>query len=90
MRHQSSLAAVLIASAALAASAQRSSPSPPAATGRLTIDTLMDINIHKKGKGDLVTFMMYPGEFHYFTREHVLEDAWRRVDQFWDRYLKSR
>ncbi|MGA2114206.1 MAG: S9 family peptidase [Bryobacteraceae bacterium] len=36
----------------------------------------------KLGKGDLVTFMVYPGEFHYFTRAHVLRDAWRRVDDF--------
>jgi dipeptidyl aminopeptidase/acylaminoacyl peptidase len=36
----------------------------------------------KKGKGDLVSFMTYPGEFHYFTREHVLRDAWHRVDDF--------
>jgi dipeptidyl aminopeptidase/acylaminoacyl peptidase len=47
------------------------------------IDELM-----KHGKGDLVSFMMYPGEFHYFTREHVLNDAWHRVDQFWDAHLK--
>jgi hypothetical protein len=26
--------------------------------------------------------MTYPGEFHYFTREHVLRDAWHRVDDF--------
>jgi hypothetical protein len=26
--------------------------------------------------------MVYPGEFHYFTRAHVLRDAWRRVDDF--------
>ena len=38
----------------------------------------------KKGKGDLVSFMTYPGEFHYFTREHVLRDAWHRVDDFFD------
>jgi hypothetical protein len=25
---------------------------------------------------------VYPGEFHYFTREHVLRDAWHRVEQF--------
>jgi len=25
----------------------------------------------KLDKGNLLTFMMYPGEFHYFTREHV-------------------
>jgi dipeptidyl aminopeptidase/acylaminoacyl peptidase len=36
----------------------------------------------KAKKGDLITFMMYPGEFHYFSREQVLGDAWRRVDQF--------
>jgi len=42
----------------------------------------------KHGKGDLVSFMMYPGEFHYFTREHVLNDAWHRVEQFWDKNLK--
>jgi len=32
--------------------------------------------------------MTYPGEFHYFTREHVLGDAWRRVDDFFDKHLK--
>ncbi|MGH9884437.1 MAG: S9 family peptidase, partial [bacterium] len=42
----------------------------------------------KKGKGDLVTFMTYPGEFHYFTREHVLRDAWHRVDDFFGKHLK--
>jgi len=46
------------------------------------IDELM-----KKGKGDLVSFMTYPGEFHYFTREHVLRDAWHRVDDFFDEHL---
>jgi len=38
----------------------------------------------KQGKGDLVTFMVYPGEFHYFTRAHVLRDAWRRADEFFE------
>jgi len=42
----------------------------------------------KKGKGDLVSFMTYPGEFHYFTREHVLQDAWHRVDDFFAKHLK--
>jgi dipeptidyl aminopeptidase/acylaminoacyl peptidase len=42
----------------------------------------------KKGKGDLVSFMTYPGEFHYFTREHVLRDAWRRVDDFFGANLR--
>lgn len=42
----------------------------------------------KVGKGDLITFMMYPGEFHYFTRAHVLRDAWRRVDDFFEANLQ--
>lgn len=42
----------------------------------------------KQGKGPLVQFMTYPGEFHYFTREHVLRDAWTRVSAFFDQYLK--
>ncbi len=43
----------------------------------------------KKGKGDLVSFMMYPGEFHYFTRAHVLRDAWHRVDDFFAVHLRG-
>jgi len=43
----------------------------------------------KKGKSDLVSFMTYPGEFHYFTREHVLRDAWHRVDDFFAANLKG-
>lgn len=46
--------------------------------------------VMKKGKGHLVSFMAYPGEFHYFTREHVLRDAWNRVARFWDAHLKGR
>jgi dipeptidyl aminopeptidase/acylaminoacyl peptidase len=42
----------------------------------------------KHGKGNLIEFMTYPGEFHYFTREHVLRDAWTRVDKFFGKYLK--
>ena len=42
----------------------------------------------KSNKGPLVEFMTYPGEFHYFTREHVLRDAWTRVDEFFARHLK--
>src|SRR6266576_325269 len=44
----------------------------------------------KKGKGDLLSFMMYPGEFHYFTRAHVLLDAWHRVDDFFAFHLQGR
>jgi dipeptidyl aminopeptidase/acylaminoacyl peptidase len=43
----------------------------------------------KKGKGDLLSFMIYPGEFHYFTRIHVLRDAWHRVDDFFDANLRG-
>jgi len=43
----------------------------------------------KKGKGGLVQFMTYPGEFHYFTREHVLRDAWSRVDAFFELHLRK-
>jgi len=43
----------------------------------LLIDHLL-----KAGKGDLTTFMMYPGEFHYFDRSFVVRDAWHRVDAF--------
>jgi dipeptidyl aminopeptidase/acylaminoacyl peptidase len=43
----------------------------------------------KEGKGELVTFMTYPGEFHYFTREHVLRDAWHRVEDFFAANLKA-
>jgi dipeptidyl aminopeptidase/acylaminoacyl peptidase len=42
----------------------------------------------KHGKGPLVEFMTYPGEFHYFTREHVLRDAWTRVDRFFAKWLE--
>ena len=42
----------------------------------------------KLGKGDLVTFMAYPGESHYFARAHVLRDAWRRVDGFFEANLQ--
>ena len=43
----------------------------------------------KKHKGPLVSFMIYPGEFHYFSREHVLRDAWHRVDDFFDANLRA-
>jgi dipeptidyl-peptidase-4 len=44
----------------------------------------------KQGKGPLFSFVTYPGEFHYFTRAHVLGDAWRRVDEFFDQHLRGR
>ena len=44
----------------------------------------------KKGKGPLLSYMMYPGEFHYFTRAHVLSDAWHRVDDFFACHLQGK
>lgn len=32
---------------------------------------------------------MYPGEIHFFRRAHVLRDAWRRAEAFFDRHLKQ-
>lgn len=46
------------------------------------IDELM-----KKGK--TVDFAMYPGEFHYFHRAHVLRDAWSRVEAFFAEHLRG-
>jgi dipeptidyl aminopeptidase/acylaminoacyl peptidase len=42
----------------------------------------------KKGKD--FDFVTYPGEFHYFTREHVLRDAWTRVERFFDLHLRGK
>ncbi|HXE30728.1 MAG TPA: prolyl oligopeptidase family serine peptidase [Terriglobales bacterium] len=50
--------------------------------------TLMLDSALKAGKGDLLTFMMYPGEFHYFDRAHVLTDAWTRADHFFRANLR--
>jgi len=40
----------------------------------------------KAGKD--VDFMVYPGEYHYFQRAHVLRDAWRRVERFFAAHLQ--
>ena len=42
-----------------------------------------------KKAGKPVEFVMYPGEFHYFQRAHVLRDAWAAADRFFERHLKS-
>ncbi|MFZ0414939.1 MAG: S9 family peptidase, partial [Candidatus Acidiferrales bacterium] len=44
--------------------------------------------ILKQKKGSLVSFMMYPGEFHYFSRAQTLLDAWHRVDAFFATNLR--
>jgi dipeptidyl aminopeptidase/acylaminoacyl peptidase len=43
--------------------------------------------LEKAGKP--VEFVMFPGEFHYFQRAHVLRDAWRTADRFFARHLKN-
>jgi dipeptidyl aminopeptidase/acylaminoacyl peptidase len=50
--------------------------------------TLLLDHLLKAGKGNLVQFMMYPGEFHYFDRAFVLNDAWHRVDDFFGKHLQ--
>jgi dipeptidyl aminopeptidase/acylaminoacyl peptidase len=42
----------------------------------------------KAGKGSLVSFMVYPGELHYFDRSFVVRDAWQRVDAFFRQHLR--
>jgi len=37
--------------------------------------------------GKAFEFMVYPGEFHYFQRTHVLRDAWQRVERFFGTHL---
>jgi len=66
----------------------------------LVLDGTSDVNVPylhsvrlidellKNGKGDLVSFMTCPGEFRYFTREQVLRDAWRRIDELFDANLR--
>jgi dipeptidyl aminopeptidase/acylaminoacyl peptidase len=41
----------------------------------------------KEGKD--FDFVVYPGEFHYFHREHVLRDFFRRVSSFFDENLRE-
>jgi dipeptidyl aminopeptidase/acylaminoacyl peptidase len=32
---------------------------------------------------------IYPGEIHFFRRDHVLRDAWKRIEEFFDRTVKN-
>ena len=32
---------------------------------------------------------IYPGEIHFFRRDHILRDAWTRIEEFFDRHLKQ-
>jgi hypothetical protein len=40
-------------------------------------------------KGTPFEMMIYPGEIHFFRRAYVLRDAWRRSEDFFDKYLKD-
>jgi dipeptidyl aminopeptidase/acylaminoacyl peptidase len=44
--------------------------------------------LEKLGKRFEMAF--YPGEIRFFRREHVLRDAWRCSEEFFDKYLKTR
>jgi dipeptidyl-peptidase-4 len=55
----------------------------PFLNSAMLIDALL-----KAGKGNLTTFMMYPGEFHYFDRSFVVRDAWHRVEDFFGAHLQ--
>jgi dipeptidyl aminopeptidase/acylaminoacyl peptidase len=46
------------------------------------IDTLIKL-------GKSFEMAVYPGEIHFFRRTHVLRDAWRRAEEFFDRHLKN-
>ena len=44
--------------------------------------------VDRLGKlGKKFDLAIYPGEIHYFRREWVLKDAWRRAEEFFERYL---
>jgi dipeptidyl aminopeptidase/acylaminoacyl peptidase len=47
---------------------------------------LFDVLI-KLGKG--FESQIYPGEIHFFRRDIVLRDAWRRIEEFFDRTVKN-
>jgi dipeptidyl aminopeptidase/acylaminoacyl peptidase len=32
---------------------------------------------------------IYPGEIHFFRRDTVLRDAWRRIEEFFDRTVRN-
>ena len=40
--------------------------------------------------GKAVEFRMFPGEFHYFQRAHVLRDAWLAAERFFAEHLQTR
>ncbi len=50
-------------------------------------DSLRVIDVLEKAGKDF-EMGVYPGEIHFFRRGHVLRDAWRRIEEFFDRHLK--
>jgi dipeptidyl aminopeptidase/acylaminoacyl peptidase len=50
-------------------------------------DSLRVIDVLEKAGKDF-EMGVYPGEIHFFRRAHVLRDAWRRIEDFFDRNLK--
>ena len=46
------------------------------------IDTLVKL-------GKPFDMAIYPGEIHFFRRAYVLRDAWRRSEEFFDKYLSE-
>lgn len=52
-------------------------------------DTLLLIDHLLKAGKDFET-VVYPGETHFFRREYILTDAWRRVEKFFDHHLKDK
>jgi dipeptidyl aminopeptidase/acylaminoacyl peptidase len=51
------------------------------------LETVRLVDVLVKAGKDF-EFALYPGEFHYFQRAHVLRDAWTRVERFFDRHLR--
>lgn len=49
-------------------------------------DSLRVIDVLEKA-GKPFEMAVYPGEIHFFRRAHVLRDAWRRIEEFFDRHL---
>ena len=46
------------------------------------LDSVRLIDALLQAGKDVSTSSMYPGEFHYFQRAHVLRDAWTRAERF--------
>lgn len=61
-------------------------------TADVNVEYFESINIADRllRAGKDFDFATYPGEFHYFHREHVLRDAWTRVHGFFGKHLRDR